>query len=510
MIVATQMSLNAGWLRSPLLSVPADLGGGLRAVTEQRAKARADQSNQRLSLSLLVLNAVAICVSIVSLEVSYVAPNVTQGPADCAGSGSYSRSYSLPLCAVNFGLTLVSWTVLIAFYARKYNAAYRLDLLPRDPLATGRSAPPFWRGHMLRGFLLEALVLSIQPVPWLPALWYELLSLAVGCRVYLVVRAVRDMVRARMQGRLPRLSHVPWRVALKLLYTQHPLPCLGVAFLYSFFELSFVLHVVERDCNPEFSDFGNACWLIIVTMTTVGYGDISPIDPLGRVVASIACVWGIVMLACFCLVITEHLSLSASEARLLRILQDQEMGRAEREAAATLIQQVWRTTLPQSRLATEERLEASAAARQVESEAARRRLGLPEIIGTEDALLGGRPMVRGGVRVATGREHQGCGGGEARNRRDSARAIEAAAAAARPSRLSLLHRVQKQRESRQLFALQEESGELLMRRLEAMERKVASEMEDIRRSQAAHGEMLGSLLRQLAQATAPNASRATE
>jgi hypothetical protein len=107
-------------------------------------------------------------------------------------------------------------------------------------------------------------------------------------------------------------------------------------------------------------------------------------------------------------------------------------------------------------------------------------------------------------------EHQGCGGGEARNRRDSARAIEAAAAAARPSRLSLLHRVQKQRESRQLFALQEESGELLMRRLEAMERKVASEMEDIRRSQAAHGEMLGSLLRQLAQATAPNANRATE
>ncbi len=79
---------------------------------------------------------------------------------------------------------------------------------------------------------------------------------------------------------------------------------------------------------------------MIATMTTVGFGDITPRDPLGRVVASFACVWGIVLLALICLVVTNALALNDHETVLQRRLLDRQLERVESKAAATLIQQV--------------------------------------------------------------------------------------------------------------------------------------------------------------------------
>ena len=36
---------------------------------------------------------------------------------------------------------------------------------------------------------------------------------------------------------------------------------------------------------------GDAIWWSIVTVTTVGYGDISQVTPMGRIVASILMLW---------------------------------------------------------------------------------------------------------------------------------------------------------------------------------------------------------------------------
>lgn len=58
------------------------------------------------------------------------------------------------------------------------------------------------------------------------------------------------------------------------------------------------MHFVEHDVQPEkFGTIPDAMWWAIVTLTTVGYGDAFPVSPLGKVVASLTAVMGLVMLA---------------------------------------------------------------------------------------------------------------------------------------------------------------------------------------------------------------------
>jgi len=61
--------------------------------------------------------------------------------------------------------------------------------------------------------------------------------------------------------------------------------------------LSFFL--VERVDNEKIESVGDAIWWALVTVTTVGYGDISAVTPLGRVVAGVVMVGGMFNLALF-------------------------------------------------------------------------------------------------------------------------------------------------------------------------------------------------------------------
>lgn len=51
--------------------------------------------------------------------------------------------------------------------------------------------------------------------------------------------------------------------------------------------------LVERGNNPDLHEFSESLWWAVVTVTTVGYGDITPLTPLGRVIAAILMVTGI-------------------------------------------------------------------------------------------------------------------------------------------------------------------------------------------------------------------------
>jgi voltage-gated potassium channel len=58
------------------------------------------------------------------------------------------------------------------------------------------------------------------------------------------------------------------------------------------------MHMVEGAAQPDkFGSIPEAMWWAIITLTTVGYGDAFPVTPLGKMVAGITALFGLVMLA---------------------------------------------------------------------------------------------------------------------------------------------------------------------------------------------------------------------
>ena len=59
------------------------------------------------------------------------------------------------------------------------------------------------------------------------------------------------------------------------------------------------LFLVERNANPHIGSVGDGLWWALVTITTVGFGDITPVTTLGRVIGGVMMVGGLFTLALF-------------------------------------------------------------------------------------------------------------------------------------------------------------------------------------------------------------------
>ena len=58
------------------------------------------------------------------------------------------------------------------------------------------------------------------------------------------------------------------------------------------------IYLAEHDAQPEaFGSIPNSLWWAIVTITTLGYGDVTPITTLGRLFASVTVIVGLLIVA---------------------------------------------------------------------------------------------------------------------------------------------------------------------------------------------------------------------
>jgi hypothetical protein len=76
----------------------------------------------------------------------------------------------------------------------------------------------------------------------------------------------------------------------------------------------FMFRIVERPYpDSDFAPIWNGWWLIIVTMTTIGYGEIYPVTSLGRLIAAFSCIVGIFLISSLVVALTNKVEIVGEE-----------------------------------------------------------------------------------------------------------------------------------------------------------------------------------------------------
>ncbi|MEK9608009.1 MAG: cyclic nucleotide-gated ion channel, partial [Gammaproteobacteria bacterium] len=110
-------------------------------------------------------------------------------------------------------------------------------------------------------------------------------------RIFRIFRAYSIFSQLRVLLPTNTLLKTIWKQRLSILGTQIVVFSLLLIF-------SVVIHFLEKDLQPEaFGNILDSMWYGIATLTTVGYGDVTPVSDLGKLISSFAMFLGIAMFA---------------------------------------------------------------------------------------------------------------------------------------------------------------------------------------------------------------------
>lgn len=99
-----------------------------------------------------------------------------------------------------------------------------------------------------------------------------------------------------------------------------------------------LMYVIERDSNPDFSNIPQSIYWAIVTITTVGYGDVAPVTVLGKMMASVIMLTGFAIIAVPTGIVTHEIGREMDGRRGQR-RRCKECGWEENDARARYCQQ---------------------------------------------------------------------------------------------------------------------------------------------------------------------------
>lgn len=148
-----------------------------------------------------------------------------------------------------------------------------------------------WYGDKISGYPTSSLgiidLLAILPF-WLgffvPVSWLGLIRTLRVLRLLKFYRYSRSM-----------------RVFIKaMLDCRRMLGGMAIIILILTLFMSVVIHQVEGPAQPDkFGDIGNCIYFTTVTLSTVGYGDMSPATPVGKVISQFLIISGVGIMAAF-------------------------------------------------------------------------------------------------------------------------------------------------------------------------------------------------------------------
>jgi len=150
-----------------------------------------------------------------------------------------------------------------------------------------------------------------------------LLCFAIFLRIYLFARTLLS-ASAYTDPRAQRVctiygSDADYGFALKSLMQGSSWKVLSISMGFSLFILAYTLKLFEQVIDPDF-DLFVGMWNVLITMTTVGYGDFFPKTHCGRVIGIITAFWGTLYVSLFVVSTTNILTFDPSENKAFLLL----------------------------------------------------------------------------------------------------------------------------------------------------------------------------------------------
>jgi voltage-gated potassium channel len=129
----------------------------------------------------------------------------------------------------------------------------------------------------------------------------DLLAIIPSLLQWLIPGADLRWLRAIRMVRLLKISHYSSALEDLVSAIYEERRSFGAAlylFAIALFLASTTLYVAENDVQPDaFGSIPDAMWWALITLTTVGYGDVSPITPLGKLIGSATALMGVCSVA---------------------------------------------------------------------------------------------------------------------------------------------------------------------------------------------------------------------
>ena len=112
--------------------------------------------------------------------------------------------------------------------------------------------------------------------------------------------------------------------AVKGLFKQKPYLILVWSLLITTVMFGFQLRLFEGQLSDasgqDFTNMMNCMWNVIITLTSVGYGEFFPKTFWGRIVGIIICFWGVFIVSFFVVTITQLLLFTGGEDKSYNLL----------------------------------------------------------------------------------------------------------------------------------------------------------------------------------------------
>lgn len=119
-----------------------------------------------------------------------------------------------------------------------------------------------------------------------------------------------------------------------------------ITYITSSLIAAYMLRIFERPLSnvtgQDYNPFFNSFWNVIITMTTVGYGDLYPKSYGGRILGIMICIWGVILSSLFVVTVSNQLIPTQLEKNALDLIHRLIFRSKLKETAAGAIYSMYR------------------------------------------------------------------------------------------------------------------------------------------------------------------------